>query len=182
MIRTALDTSVVVAALLRWHEDSERCLRAIAAARGKRRGLFVPRTVLLRSWSVATSLPAGGISPGDALDLLRSLVGRDEAPPAAGSPEWPLVEDAVQSGVVGGAIHDFEILDAAARAGAARLLTLNPTDFLRFGDRGVEIVAPQEYPGMAPRVSAATKGAPPPSPHPRVNFTYPPISSNPSRR
>lgn len=34
----------------------------------------------------------------------------------------------------------------------------------------------------APRVGAATGGAPRPPPHPRVNLRYPPISSNPRRR
>ncbi|MCK6480172.1 MAG: hypothetical protein L6R43_08480 [Planctomycetes bacterium] len=184
MIRTALDTSVVVAAVLRWHEDNDRSLDAIEAACGKGRGLLLPRTVLLQSWSVATRMPPGRrLSPRDAMDLLRALLaGRAEVPAAAGSPDWPLLEEAVSSGVVGGAIHDFEILDAAARAGAGRLLTLNPADFLRFGDRGVEIVAPQGRPGRAPRVGAATGGAPRPPPHPRVNLRYPPISSNPRRR
>jgi predicted nucleic acid-binding protein len=144
VIRTALDTSVVIAALLTWHDDHERCMAAMAASSGPGRRLVLPLPALVQSFSVMTRLPPGRRLPAQgALDLLHgSLADRaDLATPPAGD-GWQVLKEGVAAGAVGGGIHDFEILDVAARAGATRLLTLNPDDFLRFGDRGVEIVVP----------------------------------------
>jgi len=49
---TALDTSVTVAALLRWHESHEPALRALVAA-GAARGsqLIVPAPALVEAYS-----------------------------------------------------------------------------------------------------------------------------------
>ncbi len=144
MKQTAVDTTVVVAGLSSWHAEHERAVRALAAPlRGDDR-LLLPFVALVQSYSVLTRLPRGfRVSPADARDLLRSaLEGRVRVvqldPPAA----WPLLDLAVERDVHGGGIYDFEILECAAAAGAKRLLTLNPDDFLRFGDRGVEIVVP----------------------------------------
>ncbi len=144
MTGIALDTSVVVASFMEWHESHERSLAALAAAGGRGCRILLPRTVLLQSWSVMTRMPLGHRLPPDtALEVLRrAFEGKADilTPPPHGG--WKLLEAAVAAGAVGGAIHDFEILDTVARAGARRLITLDTRDFLRFGDRGVEIVAP----------------------------------------
>ena len=144
MIRTALDTSVVVAALLSWQASHARALTAVSASSGPGRRLVLPLPALVQSFSVMTRLPAAlRLPPRGALDLLHgTFAGLADLPASPSGDGWRLLEDAVNAGVVGGAIHDFEILDLAARAGATRLLTLDPDDFLRFGDRGVEIVVP----------------------------------------
>jgi predicted nucleic acid-binding protein len=142
--RVALDTSVIVAALLEWHADNERASRAVGAALHGSEACLIPVGALLQAFSVMTRLPRGHrISPADALDRLREnfakrarLVGR---PPEA---TWELLARSVAQGVAGGGIHDGEILECAERAGATRLLTLNPQDFERLGPCPVEIVAP----------------------------------------
>ncbi len=144
MIRTALDTSVVVAALLAWQESHDRALAAVTASSGPGRRLVLPLPALVQSFSVMTRLPAGHrLPPRGALNLLHgAFAGRADLPAPPAGDGWRMLEEAVPSGAVGGGVHDFEILDGAARAGASRLLTLNPGDFLRFGDRGVEVVVP----------------------------------------
>lgn len=141
---TALDTSVIVAALIGWHESHARAITAVAHARSGTGRLLVPVPALVQSFSVMTRLPRGHrVSAADARDHLRAAFRTNTTLAAVGSAAaWRVLDDAVASGVHGGGIYDFEILDCAAVAGATRLLTLNPDDFVRFGDRGVAIVVP----------------------------------------
>ncbi|MCE9635503.1 MAG: hypothetical protein K8T90_07340 [Planctomycetes bacterium] len=141
---TALDTSVIVAAILGWHESHARAITAVAHARSGRGELLVPVPALVQAFSVMTRLPPGHrVSAADARDHLRAAFRMRATLAAAGSAAaWRVLDEAVASGVHGGGIYDFEILDCAAVAGATRLLTLNPDDFVRFGDRGVAIVVP----------------------------------------
>jgi predicted nucleic acid-binding protein len=137
-----LDTSVIVAALLGWHEDHERANRAVAEAVTGRERLVLPVPALIESYSVMTRLPRGyRVAPRDAVELLRGafeeravLVALREGVP------WTLITDCAEAGIAGGAVHDAEILRCASEAGAGRLLTLNPRDFERFDSCGVEVV------------------------------------------
>jgi predicted nucleic acid-binding protein len=141
---TALDTSVIVAALLGWHEDHERANRAVAEAIAGRERLVLPVPALIESYSAMTRLPRGyRVSPRDAVDLLRGafeeravLVALREGMP------FSLISECAEAGIAGGAVHDAEILRCAREAGARRLLTLNARDFERFDPCGVEIVVP----------------------------------------
>ena len=144
MIPVAVDTSVVVASLLAWHDAHQASLAALAASSGRGFRLLLPRTVLVQSWSVMTRLPPGRrLAPDIALEILRSsFEGKADVIDPPSGEGWTLLAAAAAAGAVGGGLHDFEILDTAARAGARRLLTLNTRDFLRFGDRGVAIVGP----------------------------------------
>ncbi len=144
MSSTALDTSVIVAALLPWHGDHEASRRAIAHCRDRGDRLLLPLPVLAQSYSVLTRLPPGRrLRLVVVLELLKKDLGaRVDLVGTAPPDGWRLLEGAVAAGVSGGGIHDFEILACAAASGADRLLTLDSDDFLRFGDRGVEIASP----------------------------------------
>ena len=141
--KTALDTNVVIASLLSWHEFHGRASAALTAARGRGERLILPLPVLVQAFSVMTRLPAAqGLPPEAAREALRAsfrAVSDVVAPPAGSA--WRLLDDAIAQRVRGGALYDFQILECAARAGATRLITLDPGDFVRFGERGVEIVA-----------------------------------------
>lgn len=144
MILTAVDTSVVVASLMTWHEAHERSLAAIAASTARNRRLVLPHPVLQQSYSVMTLLPPRyRLRPREAFDLLSDAF-RETAdlPARPGGIAWKTVEEGLAAGAVGGSIHDFEILEGAAAAGARSLLTLNPRDFRKFGPRGVDILEP----------------------------------------
>ena len=66
---TALDSSVIVAGLLAWHEAHERSFRALVQAR--RGTIVVPGPALVEAYAVMTRLPAPHrLAPSDAIDLL----------------------------------------------------------------------------------------------------------------
>jgi len=140
---TALDTSIIVAGLLSWHRDHEAASRAIEVTEGE---VVVPAHALLEAYSVMTRLPAPHrIAPSDASALLLATF-EDSARLAhiAAGKIFGFIRSLATDGVAGGAVYDAAILEAARRAGATRILTLNPGDFERFADEAVEISSPIE--------------------------------------
>ena len=83
------------------------------------------------------------MTPEGARTLLNDAFAKDADLVAQdGDAAWSLLDRVVDKGVSGGGIHDADILACAERAGAKRLLTLNPADFERLGPTSVEIVVP----------------------------------------
>ena len=108
----ALDTSVVVAALLVWHEGHELARRAAA-------GGAVPAHVLLESYSVLTRLPA----PHRLASAVASTLLAGWFEPQAVLVPTPATTSAVVSrlaaaGVAGGAAYDGLVALTAAEHGA----------------------------------------------------------------
>ena len=143
MPRTAVDASVVVAALLSWHEAHEPAFAALERAVAEDE-LVVPFSALIECYSVLTRLPAAHrLSPEDAAGLLDSSLrapGRLAGLRAAGG--WSFLRTLVGEQVRGGATYDRRILEEARTAGASRLLTLNGGDFRRFALDGLELLVP----------------------------------------
>lgn len=142
---TALDTSLIVAALLGWHESHAPALRALVAAtatRGSR--LVVPAPALVEAYSVMTRLPASHrLAPADALDLLAGSFEHKAAVVSLGEAEtWRFLHDSASQGLAGGRAYDALILRCAIRGGATRLLTLDRRDFERLDLAGVDLVVP----------------------------------------
>jgi len=144
VIRTAFDTSVIVAAHMSWHPDHARATAAILSSFGPNKRVVVPIPALIQSYSVMTRMPVGHrVRPHEARDALRASLTDDvDLVAHDGAACWDLLDGAVAKGVSGGGIHDADILACAERAGANRLLTLNPADFERLGPTKVEIVVP----------------------------------------
>lgn len=108
---TAVDSSIVVAALVRWHDDHE-------AARRQAHGQFVPAHAYLESYAVLTRLPGPGrLAPGTARQLLAAWFPptRVLAPPADAMADF--VQRMAASDVVGGAAYDALIALTAAAHG-----------------------------------------------------------------
>jgi predicted nucleic acid-binding protein len=143
--RTAVDASVVVAALLSWHEAHEPAFAALERAVAED-DLVLPLSALIECYSVLTRLPAAHrLSPQDAAGLLDSSLrelGHLAGLRASGG--WSFLRRLVAEQVRGGATYDRRILEEARTAGASRLLTLNGRDFRRFALDGLEIVVPGE--------------------------------------
>jgi len=138
-----LDTSVLVAFVGPWHPRHEDVRRVTIAVFASKARVVIPVHALVEAFSVLTRLPgARRLAPEDALSLLRAAFEARTVVLTGDRPGWDLLDGAVAAGVRGGGVHDFEILDSVAAAGATRLLTLDPDDFRRFGHRGVEIVEP----------------------------------------
>lgn len=108
---SAVDSSIVVAALVRWHEDHE-------AAREQAHGQLVPAHAYLESYAVLTRLPSPGpLAPRTAHELLAAWF-----PPArVMPPPTDAIADFVQrmavSDVVGGGAYDALIALTAAAHG-----------------------------------------------------------------
>jgi predicted nucleic acid-binding protein len=143
MSATALDTSVVIAALLSWHESHTESLRALEAA-AKAGRLIVPAPALVEAFSVMTRLPAPHrIAPRDAHHILSgSFERRVDVVGLTGSETWRLIRESATEGVAGGTAYDALILACSRKARATRLLTLDRDDFLRLAPDDIEIVVP----------------------------------------
>lgn len=140
----AIDTSVVVAALLPWHRDHEAARTGLDEALGDAT-VILPSRTLIESYSVLTRLPSPHrLAPADARAVLEGTF-RDGAR-IVNLPEdafWKLLEDLCDTDVAGGATYDAEIIAAAVEAGATSILTLNQRDFERLVPEAVSIVVPQ---------------------------------------
>ena len=132
----AIDSSVIVAALAKWHREHVRAQRAVERALERRDGIIVPAHALVESFSVLTRLP----SPyrAAAADVLQSLKLTFESTRLVALNSrsiWPVLERAVSLGLSGGIVYDALILEAATDAGATELLTLNARDYDRLEPR-----------------------------------------------
>ncbi len=145
MRTTALDTSVIVAALLTWHEAHEASLAAVVAV-SSAGTLVLPAPALIEAYAVMTRLPAPHrLAPSDALELLAgSFQRRAKLVALTQNQAWAFLQDAAGRGVAGGAVYDAQILRAAVESGARRLLTLDRRDFERLAPGEVEVVVPGE--------------------------------------
>jgi predicted nucleic acid-binding protein len=137
----AVDSSVIIAALLSWHEFHTRAFNALEKAIASGR-LLVPMAALVESYSVMTRLPSPHrLRPEVAHQLLHDSF-RD-AQIAAVSPKkaWTFLGECATGGTVGGRVYDAVIAHSALEGRAQELLTLNPRDFEPFSDR-MAIVVP----------------------------------------
>jgi predicted nucleic acid-binding protein len=141
--REAVDTSVVIAALLGWHEKHEVARKALERGLVAER-LVLPAPTLIEAYAVMTRLPSPHrLSPADAAALLRDTFAGIDTIALDGSEVWQLVEHLETNQIAGGRSYDGHILACARKAGASRLLTLNDRDFLALADPKIEIVRPE---------------------------------------
>lgn len=139
---TALDTSVVVAALLTWHEGHEACATAVVDALESE--CILPQSTLVEAYAVLTRLPAPHrLRAEDAMAVLEgSFRDRVRVANLRASASWKLLDQATRGGVAGGLVYDARILAEAETAGAERLLTLNRRHFERIAGAQVAVVDP----------------------------------------
>ena len=132
----AVDSSVIVAALLRRHENHEAAARALDRALGSADGVVIPAHALIESFSVLTRLPAGyRLAPADALDLLRKNFGSVPLTALPARRVWSVLDHLVDQNLGGGVAYDAVILEAAIDGGAKSLLTSNPRDYEKLRPR-----------------------------------------------
>jgi len=138
----ALDSSVIVAALLSWHNRHEAAARAVERALSSKEGVLIPAHAVIEAFAVLTRLPAPHrLHPAVALELLRENFASVRLATLPARNVWPLVERLSLLGLGGGIAYDAVILDSASEAGATSLLTLNERDYDRL-DSGMRISAP----------------------------------------
>jgi len=144
MDRTAVDTNVVVAGLLSWHEHHDRALPMLRATLAAESGLILAFPVLIESYSVMTRLPPPfRITPRDAHKLLRlAFTDNTTIVSVPAMESWNFMDDLPAAGVSGGATYNAHILACAKSGGAIRLATFNKRHFqnLELGD--LQLVTP----------------------------------------
>jgi predicted nucleic acid-binding protein len=137
----AVDSSVVIAALLSWHEFHQRAFNALEKAIARRR-LLVPVHSLVESYSVMTRLPSPHrLRPEIAYQLLHDSFGDARFVGSSPRKAWTFLGECAAAGIAGGRVYDAVIASAAVEARASELLTFNPRDFESFGDR-IAIIVP----------------------------------------
>ncbi len=137
----AVDSSVVIAGLLSWHELHQRAFNALEKAMARRR-LLVPLAVLVESYSVMTRLPSPHrLRPEIAHQLLHNSFGDARVVALSPRKAWTFLGACAASATTGGRVYDAVIASAALEARATELLTFNPRDFEPFADR-ITIVVP----------------------------------------
>ena len=128
--REAIDTTVVVAGLLSWHENHELARKALERSLAAER-LVWPAPTLIEAYAVMTRLPSPHrLSPADAAALLRDTFAGVATVTLDGDEVWQLIHILETNQVTGGRSYDGHILACARKAGAHKMLTLNERDFL----------------------------------------------------
>jgi len=137
----AVDSSVVIAGLLSWHEFHQRAFQALGKAMSGRR-LLIPFPALVESYSVMTRLPSPHrLRPETAQQLLHDSFSDVRVVGLSPRKAWMFLGDCVASATAGGRVYDAVVASAAIEAHARELLTFNPRDFEMFSDR-IAIIVP----------------------------------------
>ncbi len=138
----AADASILVAAVVAWHERHEVASGAVEAALA-RKALIVPSPALIESYAILTRLPAQHrLAHADAFHLLRSsfngarIAGPKTRDTWSDLRKWSVVPAG------GNDVFDALVLETAIDAGAKTLLTFRRTDLERLGIGGIEIAEP----------------------------------------
>jgi toxin FitB len=144
LIRTAIDTSILVAAILPWHDSHEAARGALETIMTEEGAFVLPLPALVEAYSVLTRMPAPHrMSPRDAFSSLTTLL-LDAARIVSldGHEAWPFLKAAVAAEAAGGGVYDAQILACARKAGVKRIFTLNGRDFRRLRPEGFQVEIP----------------------------------------
>jgi len=130
-VSLALDTNVIVAALLSWHEHHAVALPVVQRSLASQPPSILPLPALVEGYAVMTRLPPPWrLRPADAHRLLtESFRGRAVVVGLDGEEGWSLLDAALGGGVAGGATHDAHIAACARKGGATTLATFNRRHF-----------------------------------------------------
>jgi predicted nucleic acid-binding protein len=136
----AADATVVVAALVSWHERHRAAASAIESALA-RKSLVLPAPVLIESYAILTRLPAEHRLPHpEALDLLRNTFAKTKTPGARNV--WSFLRACSVNAIGGSAAYDAQIVTIARDAGAKTLYTFRREELERVAGSGMEVVEP----------------------------------------
>lgn len=137
----AIDTNVIIAALMSWHDFHARARAALDAVLVQKR-LLLPFPALVESYAVLTRLPSPyRLSTTVAHQLLHDTLGDVRVATLSSQKAWRFLGDCVASDTAGGRAYDAFIATIAIQAGAREILTLNPRHFEPFSGR-IQVTVP----------------------------------------
>jgi predicted nucleic acid-binding protein len=138
----ASDASVLVAAVVSWHERHEAAVNALEAALA-RKSLVLPSTVIVDAYAVLTKLPAQHrLTHADAFHLLRTSFGTARIAGPKTRDAWSILRRWSVAPIGGNDAHDALLIEIARDAGAKSLLTFRRAELERLAIPGIEIVEP----------------------------------------
>jgi len=138
----AADATVLVAAVVSWHERHEAAVNALEAALA-RKSLLLPASVIVDAYAVLTKLPAQHrLTHADAFHLLRASFGTAKIAGPKTRDTWAILRRWSVGPIGGNDAHDALLVEVARDAGAKSLLTFRRTELERFAVQGIEIVEP----------------------------------------
>jgi predicted nucleic acid-binding protein len=138
----AADATVIVAALIAWHERHEPAAAALEAALA-RKALVIPAPVLTESYSLLTRLPAQHrLTHADAFHLLRSSFATALVAGSKTRDAWTVLRRWSVAGIGGTDVFDLAAVEIAQEAGAKSLLTFRKAELERLAVTGIELVEP----------------------------------------
>lgn len=143
-MKVFLDTSILVAAALPFHQRHTAILALLGGLKKDRAEVFVAGHSLLEAYATLSSFPCKPrISPGNAWRLLHENFGTWVKAVTLNEGEtWAFLEQAKERMLAGGRIYDASLCQCARKSGAQRWYTLNPKDFIPLAPAGVEVVEP----------------------------------------
>jgi predicted nucleic acid-binding protein len=138
----AADASVLVAAVVSWHERHRAAAGAIETALA-RKALVLPSTALLDAYAILTRLPAQHrLAHADAFHLLRSSFGPARVAGPRTRDGWSVLRRWSVAAIGGSDAYDAQLVEIAKDAGAKTLLTFRRVELERLAVPGIEIVEP----------------------------------------
>jgi len=138
----AADATVLVAAVVAWHERHRPASAAIDAALA-RKSLVIPAPALVDSYVVLTKLPAQHrLAHADAFHLLRSSFSSARIAGPRTRDAWSLLRRFSVAPIGGSDVYDATIVEIAKDAGAKTLLSFRRGELERLAIPGIEIVEP----------------------------------------
>jgi len=140
-VKVLYDTSVLLAALLVEHANHGLAFPQLELARQGTVQGYLSTHSLAELYSVMTRLPPSlRVLPDEAEAVIVDLLDYLEPIPLLAAEYQQAIRQMVELRLVGGGIFDAIIAQAALKAGVEQLLTFNPKDFTRLGDRIASLV------------------------------------------
>lgn len=129
--RTLVDTSALISALVSTHAMHAWADQQLTAA--EKGQVLISTHTLAEAFKVLTAHSRDNLSPADARQVLEEITGPYEKVSLDHTDYFAVMERCTAQGLSGSVIFDALIAQAALKAGADKLLTLNSKDFKRLG-------------------------------------------------
>jgi predicted nucleic acid-binding protein len=146
--RTLIDTGVLLRAFDATFREYRVIRRGLRKALDQQRPLVVAIQNLAEFWNVATR-PLDNNGYGLSIERVKRRLAIIEqicdlvAEDRTSFQEWKRMVEKL--GVSGVAVHDARLVSVMQRSGIHQILTLNPSDFQRYGGEGIIVLTPQDY-------------------------------------
>jgi predicted nucleic acid-binding protein len=138
----AADASVLVAAVVGWHERHDPAAAAIENALA-RKTLVVPAPALVDAYVMLTRLPAQHRLPhAEAFHLLRSNFAAARLAGPRTRDAWSVLRRLSVAPIGGSDTYDAQMVEIARDAGAKTLLSFRRAELESLAISGIEIVEP----------------------------------------